>query len=253
MDFQRAAVVITGASEGIGAACSRALRREGANLVLSALVAPGNDLAESDGLVHCVGDITDENVRRRIVQLAEDRFSRIDILINNAAVGLYAPPSTAPADVTARLFEVNVFAPLALTQLVIPVMRRQRSGAIVNMGSVGGGVSLPWAVAYCASKFAIHAISDSQRRELARDGIHVMKVCPGIVDTRFRENVLAGKAPEEVESIRRVVSAEQVAAGILGGLRSRRRNVYVPAIGKLFMAMEFLSPRLMDWYIARKW
>ncbi len=221
--------------------------------MLSALVAPAGSLAEGDRVAHAVGDIGGEGVRRRIVELAVERFGRIDVLVNNAAVGLYAPPSTVPIDLTRRLFDVNVVAPLALAQLVIPVMRRQRSGAIVNLGSVGGVVSLPWSVVYCASKFAMHAVSDSQRRELARDGIHVMKVCPGIVDTRFRENVLAGVAPGDVAAIRRVVSPEAVAEGILRGLRSRSRNVYVPAIGKIFMTMEFLMPRLMDWYIARKW
>ncbi|MCW5976868.1 MAG: SDR family NAD(P)-dependent oxidoreductase [Bryobacteraceae bacterium] len=253
MDLRERVAIITGASEGIGAATARAFRREGARLVLNALAAPPDDLAEGDAVAHCIGDVTEEAARRRIVELAAGRFGRVDILINNAAVGLYAPPSSVPADLARRLFDINVIAPLALTQLVIPVMRRQRSGAIVNLGSVGGGVSLPWAVVYCASKFAMHAVSDSQRRELARDGIHVMKVCPGIVDTRFRENVLAGQAPSRVESIRRIVTSEQVADGIVRGLRARRRNVYVPPIGKLFMTMEFLSPRLMDWYVARKW
>ena len=80
-----------------------------------------------------------------------------------------------------------------------------------------------------------------------------MKVCPGIVNTRFRENVLAGKAPGPVENIRRVVSADQVAQAILEGLRTGAQTVYVPALARAFMALESISPRLMDWYVRRQW
>jgi len=173
--------------------------------------------------------------------------------VNNAAVGLYAPPSTADIGLCRRLLDLNVLAALGMAQLVIPQMRSRRAGTIVNIGSVGGYVSLPWAVMYCASKFAVHAVSDSLRRELKRDGIQVLKVCPGIVATRFRENVLGGTAPADVEAIRRIVTPEAVAKGILRGIGRRASAVYVPRIGRLFTAMDFVAPWLMDWYVARKW
>jgi len=133
-------------------------------------------------------------------------------------------------------------------------MRTQHGGTIVNIGSVVGRVSLPWSVMYCASKFATHAVNDSLRRELQGEGIRVMKVCPGIVNTRFRENVLAGKAPGPVADIRRVVSPDQVAQAIRKGLKSGAHTVYVPALAaRAFMALESISPRLMDWYVRRQW
>lgn len=199
------------------------------------------------------GDIRSEQTRASVVESTIGRFGKIDVLVNNAAVGLYAPPSTADLDLCRRLLDVNVLAALGMAQLVIPQMRKRRSGTIVTIGSVGGYVSLPWAAMYCASKFAAHAISDSLRRELKRDGIHVLKVCPGIVATRFRENVLGGTAPADVEAIRRIVTPEAVAKCVLRGIDSHASAVYIPRIGRLFTAMDFVAPWLMDWYIARKW
>ena len=114
-------------------------------------------------------------------------------------------------------------------------------------------MSLPWASMYCASKFAIHAVNDSLRRELSASGIRVVKVCPGIVDTRFREHVLGGKAPEPVRSIRRVVSAEQVASAVISGIERGARTVYVPKLARAFMGLESLSSTIMDWYVRRQW
>jgi short-subunit dehydrogenase len=246
-------VFITGASEGIGAACARRLAGRGAKLALLAL--PGNGFGNtvSANTLQMAGDITDADFRQESVRAALDHFGRIDILVNNVGVGLYAPPSTADVELSKRVFDVNVIGPMGLTQLVIPHMRTRRSGVIVNIGSVGGRVSLPWASVYCASKFAVHAINDSLRRELSRDGIHVMKVCPGIVETRFREHVLAGVAPEPVAGIRRVVSAEDVADAMIRGIERRSRTVYVPALSRAFMGLEMLSSYVMDWYIRRQW
>jgi short-subunit dehydrogenase len=198
------------------------------------------------------GDITDKHVRRRYVEETISQFGRIDALINNAGIGLYASPSCLSIDLFRRLFEVNVAAPLALAQLVIPIMRRQGAGVIVNIGSVAGSVSLPWASGYCASKFAMHALSDSLRRELRGHGIRVVKICPGIVDTRFRERGLGGSAPENVKRLRRVVSPESVASAIFRAVQSPSSStVYVPRIGRLFCAIQNCFPSVMDWYLNR--
>lgn len=246
-------VLITGASEGIGAACAKLFQKEGAKVSLLGL--PSQSFADlnEDARIISAGDITDPAFRRTVVQNTIDRFGRIDVLINNVGVGLYAPPSLADAELVKRLFDINVISPLALTQLVIPCMLKEGTGSIVNLGSVGGRVSLPWSALYCASKFAVHAVNDSLRRELSGSGILVMKICPGIVDTRFRENVLAGTVPTPVGNIRRVISPDQVAEAILRGIKRRARTVYVPALSRAFMALETISPQLMDWYIRRQW
>jgi short-subunit dehydrogenase len=246
------AILITGASQGIGAACARRLAEHGARVSLTALDQPGFEDFESPDHLVTAGDITSPATRRAAVQRTLDCFGRIDVLINNAGVGQYGYPSQVDTEISKRIFDVNVFSALALAQLAIPYMRAQGSGTIVNIGSVGGQVSLPWAVMYCATKWALHCVDDSLRRELASSGIRVLKVCPGIVATGFRDHVLAGSAPAPVEDIRRIVTPDQVAEAMMRGVERGRRTVYVPHIGRLFTSLEFFAPRVMDWYLQSK-
>jgi short-subunit dehydrogenase len=245
-------VLITGGSEGIGASCVRMFSERGAKIAILALPRDGFKSEESDSRIAVAGDITLAADRAAIVEKTIARFGRIDLLINNAGVGQYGYPTQVDTDISKQLFDVNVFSLLALTQLVIPHMKQQRSGTIVNIGSVGGKVGLPWAVMYCATKWAVHCIDDSLHRELKGTGIHVVKICPGIVDTKFREHVLAGEAPGRVEDIRRTVSPDQVAAAILAGVERKKRIVFVPWIGRIFTSLEFFAPGVMDWYLRGK-
>jgi short-subunit dehydrogenase len=245
-------VLITGASEGIGASCAKLIGQRGAKLSLTAL--PGGEFQpeESSSRIVIPGDITSAATRQEIVEKTIDRFGRIDVLINNAGVGQYGYPTEVDTEISKRIFDINVFSALALTQLVVPHMRARKSGTIVNMGSVGGKVSLPWAVMYCATKWALHCVDDSVHRELMGTGIRVMKVCPGIVDTKFRDHVLAGTAPGRVEDIRRVVSPDQVASAVIKGVERAKRTVFVPKIGFIFTSLDFFAPSVMDWYLRGK-
>jgi short-subunit dehydrogenase len=185
------------------------------------------------------------------VQRTLSAYGRIDVLINNAGVGLYAPPTGVRPELFTRLLDVNVVAPLALAQLVIPVMLDQGSGTIVTMSSVAARVSLPWAAAYSAAKSALDAVHDSLRIELRRSPVHLLKVVPGIVDTDFRKHVLAGQAPESVENIRYIVSPDRLAAAMLHAVQTRRKTLYMPQIGLLFRLIGALTPSLMDFYLGR--
>lgn len=244
----RRVALITGASGGIGVACVRHFLNSGWRVAATALPGPDLDRLSGRDVLVIPGDLTFDRARWNIVEGTLANFGRIDVLVNSAGAGLYGPPSSVSIDLTRRLFELNVLAPLAMAQLVIPAMRRLGSGTIVNLGSVGGYVSLPWAVSYSASKFALHALNDALRRELREDHIHVVNMAPGIVDTAFRANVLGGAAPARVANIRWVVSPEAVAKGILNGIMKRRRTVYVPKVARLFRLLDFLAPRVMDWY-----
>jgi len=245
-------VLITGASEGIGASCAKLIGQRGARLSLTALPSDGFKNEVSDSRIVTPGNITSAAIRSEVVERTINRFGRIDVLINNAGVGQYGYPTEVDTEISKRIFDVNVFSALALTQLVVPHMRAQKSGTIVNIGSVGGKVSLPWAVMYCATKWALHCVDDSLHRELAGTGIRVMKVCPGIVDTKFRDHVLAGTAPGKVEDIRRIVSPDQVASALMKGVERQKRTVFVPKIGFLFTSLDFFAPRVMDWYLRGK-
>lgn len=245
-------VLITGASQGIGASFAKLLRDRGAKLSLSGLPDESFQSYSGPDSVITAGDITDAAVRRDIVSRTLDQFGRIDVLINNAGVGQYGYPTEVDTDISKKLFDVNVFSALALTQLVVPSMKARRDGLIINIGSVGGKVSLPWAVMYCATKWALHCVDDSLHRELRGSGIRVMKVCPGIVETKFRDHVLAGTAPGEVKDIRRVVTPDQVAAAAIRGAEKGKRTVFEPKIGFVFTSLDFFAPGIMDWYLATK-
>lgn len=245
-------VLITGASEGIGRSLATLVGQRGAKLALTALPGPDFETRETDSRIVVAGDITLAGTRKEIVDRAIAKFGGIDVLINNAGVGQYGYPTEVDTEISKQIFDVNVFSALALTQLVVKHMRAAKSGTIVNIGSVGGKVSLPWAVMYCATKWALHCVDDSLHRELMGTGIRVMKVCPGIVDTKFREHVLAGAAPGPVEDIRRVVSADQVAIAVIRGVEKKKRTVFVPKIGFIFTSLDFFAPRVMDWYLRKK-
>ena len=252
MEIRGAVVLITGAAQGIGAACASLFSEAGARVAL--LDVDGDTLRASapDGALSVVGDITEDETRHRFVEQAVARFGRVDVLINNVGVGQFGFPSEVDTEISKRMFDVNVFSLIALTQLVLPQMRARRSGAIVNIGSVGGEVGLPWAVMYCATKWAVHCYTDSLRRELMGSGVQILKMTPGIVATKFREHALAGAAPADVEDIRRVVTPRQIAEGIAGGLRRGATKVYVPKIGILFRALDYYFPWAMDRYLRSK-
>jgi short-subunit dehydrogenase len=246
-------VLVTGASSGIGRAVVRALAREGCRLILTARSQPAlQDLAaeieQRDTVIPA--DLTSAEDIARLCDQAISRFRRIDILINSAGVGLYAPSHNSPPELVRRMFELNVLAPVEITRRLMPAMGR--GSVIVNISSIAGKVALPWMTLYSASKFALNAFSNGLRMELAGTGIGVLCVCPGYVDTAFRENVLVGRIPEEVAGQRYFrITAEQCAAEIVEGLRKNKRTVVTPRIGWLLAAMERLFPRLIHGRMAR--
>jgi len=122
---------------------------------------------------------------------------------------------------------------------------------IVTIGSVAGNVALPWAAAYSASKAALHSIHDALRAELRGTSIHLIKVCPGIVDTEFYNNVFDGERPDRVRNIRRIVSPDAVADAIFRALEKRRSTVYLPLLGWVFSALGRVAPTVIDGYLSR--
>jgi short-subunit dehydrogenase len=239
--------LITGASGGIGAACAAELRGRGARLSLVARSPEKLERAGGPGAVLTAGDITEAGTRERAVAATLERFGRIDILINNAGVGLYNPAWKAPLEEARGMFELNFFAPLALIQLVVPEMRRAGGGMIVNVSSIAGKVTLPWFTLYSASKYALGSLTDGLRMELRRDRIHAMTVCPGYVKTAFQQNVLGGSPPESVLKGRRfAITAEQCARAMARGIERDARTVVVPRAGWLFVALERLMPGFVD-------
>jgi short-subunit dehydrogenase len=246
-------VLITGGSEGIGAACARVFRERDASLSLIARnEAKLRQVARNDDLL-TAGDITDAATRQAVVARTLKRYGRIDVLVNNAGIGLYAPAWHAPIADARRMMELNFFAALELTQLVVPYMREQRGGAIVNISSIAGKMTLPWFTLYSASKYALGSLTDGLRMELGRDGIHAMTVCPGYVRTNFQENVLAGRAPESLRGARSqfAITADECARAIVRGLERDARTIVTPATGWALIAAARLFPAAVDRVLER--
>jgi short-subunit dehydrogenase len=242
-------VIITGASEGIGARLATILARRGARLALAARnEARLRDAGGPEALV-VSGDLTDASVRASLIHKTVERWGQIDVLINNAGRGSYYTASATPIDEARALFDLNFFAPLALAQLAAPHIRRSR-GTIANVSSIAGQISLPWLPVYSASKFALASITSTLRIELEPAGVHVMGVFPGYVDTEFHAHA-AGPPPPPivVKGKRYAASAEQCAAAILHGIERRRRTVVTPRAGWLLVWANRLFPRLVEWQL----
>lgn len=160
-------------------------------MVLSArrpdrLAALAQELDPSGAHVLAVpGDITSETVRQRLVDETMARFGRVDALVNNAGYGTRGPVERVPVELIRRNFETNLFALIALTQLVLPGMRARGSGCIVNIGSVAGRIARPLSSVYDATKHALEAITDGLRGELRPFGVRVALVRPGFILTEF--------------------------------------------------------------------
>jgi short-subunit dehydrogenase len=251
MRIEGKAVLITGASEGIGAACAAAFRKRGARLSLMARSAEKLREAGGPDAVITPGDLTVPEIRQAAVTATLDRFGAIDILVNNAGMGLYDPAWSAPLADARSLFELNFFAPLALTQLVAPHMRARSSGVIVNVSSVAGKVTLPWLTLYSASKYALCSLTDGLRMELRKDGIHTMAVCPNYVKTNFQGHALGGQPPPGIARRKQfAITPEQCAEAIVRGVERGARTVMAPRSGWLFVLAERLFPALVDAQLA---
>jgi len=251
MRLEGKVVIVTGASEGIGAACAAELARCGAKLSLTARSEEGLRKAGPDALI-TPGDLTSEETRRTVVERTLERFGAIDILINNAGIGCYLPAWSAPLEEARRLMELNYFAVLGMTQLVAPPMRARGSGVIVNVSSIGGKVTLPWSTLYSSTKYAVNALTEGMRVELWRDGVRTMLVCPGYVRTGFQDNTRFGHAPDGVIKARRfAITAAECATAIRRGLERDARTVVTPRSGWILVVLSSLFPGVVQARMAK--
>ena len=179
-------VLITGASSGIGKASAALFADRGWNVVATMRNPDdGADLAQADNVIVTRLDLLDGNSIDEAVAAGLDRFGTIDVLLNNAGYGAYGPLEATPIDVVRRQFDVNLFGLIETIQAVLPAMRAQRSGVIVNVSSVGGRITYPLGTLYHGSKWAVEGASEALHYELAPLGIRVKIVEPGGVRTDF--------------------------------------------------------------------
>lgn len=182
-------VLISGCSSGIGAATAEMLVRAGHTVYATARRTETLAGLEALGCHALALDVTSEDSMIAAVEAVEADHGKVGTLINNAGYGEYGPIEEADLDRVRTMFETNVFGLARLTQLVLPAMRRSRSGRIVNIGSMGGRITFPVGGFYHASKYAVEAISDALRVEVKPFGIDVILVEPGLIRTNFESRV----------------------------------------------------------------
>jgi short-subunit dehydrogenase len=250
-------VVVTGASMGIGEAIAKVFASEGASVVMLSRDAGRAEAARvrvgfPDRTVAFACDVRNSEEIDRVLALTLHHFKRVDVWINNAGHGLL--DSVAQVDMAAchDMFETNFFGAMSAMQAVIPVMRQQGGGAIINISSVAGHIPLPFHATYSATKFALNAIGKAAGVELKKDNIHVLTVCPGYVRTDFGANAVRGNEIKRVRpSSTAGISAERVARATLNGYLSRKREVIVPWTMHLPVKLYQLLPALIEWAMGR--
>jgi len=242
---------------GIGEAIARIFAERGAGVVLLSRD-PGRAEAARmrmgfpDGTMALSCDVRNPEEIDRALARTLDQFKRVDIWVNNAGHGLV--DSVAQVDMAAcrELFETNFFGALSAMQAVIPVMRRQGGGTIIDISSVAGHIPLLFSATYSASKFALNAIGKAARVELRKDNIHVLTVCPGYVRTAFGKNAVRGNERKQVRpGAVRGVSPERVARATLEGYLKRKREVIVPWTMHLPVKLYQLFPAVVEMAMGR--
>jgi short-subunit dehydrogenase len=257
MELAGKVVVVTGASMGIGEAIAKIFVEQGASAVLlsrdaARVEAARGRIGHSERTVALSCDVRHREEIDRALGLTMHHFQRVDVWVNNAGRGLL--DSVAEMDMAAfrDMFETNFFGAVAAMQAVIPVMRQQGVGTIINISSVAGHIALPFHAGYSATKFALNAIGKATRVELEGSGIHLLTVCPGYVRTGFGENEVIGTVKRRVrpESVRGI-TAERVARATLRGYLKQKREVIVPWTMHIPVKIYQLFPAVVERVIAR--
>jgi short-subunit dehydrogenase len=250
-------VVVTGASMGIGEAIAKIFADAGAGVVLLSRDAERTEAAR-DRIGHtertlALGcDVRNREEIDRVVGLTLHHFKRIDVWINNAGHGIMDSVTNVDMAACRETFETNFFGTLGAMQAVIPVMKQQGLGTIINISSVAGHIPLPFHAVYSATKFAMNAIGKGARIELKSSGINVMTVCPGYVRTAFGANALKGATEKQVRPASvRGISAERVAKAVLQGYLKGKREVVVPWTMHPVIKIYQLFPGLVEWAMVK--
>lgn len=217
--IQPKVILVTGASSGIGEATARLLASLGQHLVIGArrserLAALAQEIQGSGGSVRLRAlDVTSMEDVSAFAESAIDAFGRIDAIINNAGVMPLSPLAALKVDEWNHMIDVNIRGVLHGIAAVLPSMQAQGHGQVINISSIGGLAVSPTAAVYCATKFAVRAISDGLRQE--SDKIRVTVICPGVVESELADTITNQTARDAMHEFRRIaLSADAIAAAI---------------------------------------
>jgi short-subunit dehydrogenase len=245
-------VVITGGSMGIGEAIAKVFVLADASVAICS-----RDLARAEAARIRIGhtertlaialDVTSGTQIDSAVKAVMEKYGRIDVWVNNAGLGMYDSIELLDVRSARKLFDTNYFGALECMQAVIPVMRRQHGGTIVNISSIAGHIGAPYSGAYCATKHALNAISNAARVELKGSGVHILTVCPGMIATEFSANVLRGRDPRRIGGNAKIgITADEVAAATLDAYMKGKREIFVPAKDKAAVWLYRWMPEVVE-------
>ena len=253
MRIEGRTAIITGASSGIGQATAALLTEERVNVVLASrnrkkLETLALDLVSLPGRTLVVPtDVTDRLAVEALVRKTAEAFGGVDILINNAGTGLFAPIADGNPDNMRRLFEVNFWGAINCIQAAVPYMQSQGRGHIVNVTSIAAKISAPYMGIYSATKFALSAVSDALRSELAGSGVGVSTVYPGLTQTSFMENMTQEVEVPAIPPVARFVGSDAVARRIVQSIRLGLRDAYISPEDIAAVGLNTVLPQLVDW------
>ena len=257
--FSGRVALITGASAGIGAALARELARQGASVVLTArrldrleqVAAEIRAAAGAAEVVRC--DVTRDGDVERAVAVALARFGRLDVVVANAGFGVSAPMAKLAVADYRRQFETNVFGVLRTAMAAVPALS-DSAGTLVIIGSVTGFVAPPGSSAYAMSKHAVRGLAQALHAELEPQGIAVLHVAPGFIDSEIRkvdnQGALHGDAPDPIPAWLRMPAA-RAARVIAAAITGRRRECIVTAHGRAIVFLGRHFPRLVALLLRR--
>ncbi len=247
MIFKDKTVIVTGASEGVGAAAARMFADAGANLMLVArnrknLEAIADDLRDKARIEIFPMDVSDADSCVDLFKKTLFEFGRIDVLVNNAGFHARGNVESNSAEDLVRTIDVNLRAPIMLMRLALPHIRDSGGGAIVNVASLAGRTPVPGSAAYSASKFGLRAFTFSLAEEIRDSGIKLAVVSPGPIATQF---ILADiDKTSDLTFSQPMSSAEEVAQAILDLCGNNQREQSIPAISGFLTTLTYLMPWL---------
>jgi short-subunit dehydrogenase len=258
-------MLITGASQGIGRALALEAVAQGAKVLAAArntellqdLAAAcpsrGMSAANPGGgcLVTVAADVTSPDDRQKMVQAAQDAFGGLDILVNNAGIGATGHFADVSFEHLRKIFEVNFFGLTETTRAFLPMLKKGNKPAVVNISSIAGKRGIPARSHYSSSKFAVQGFSEAIRAELAKDGIDVLVISPGLTQTNFSKNMLEQKAKLQLDHMRGM-SSEDVARATLKAIARGKNELTLSFKGKLLVLVARLFPWLVDLVTKKK-
>jgi len=242
---------------GIGEAMAKSFLAEGARVVMSSRELSRVEEARQrvgapDRTVAISCDVRDRRQIDALVSGSQTQFGKIDVWINNAGYGMLSSIVSMSMEECRRMFDTNLFGAIECMQAVAPIFRAQRGGTIINISSIVGHLPVPHMGAYSATKHALNAISEAARLELEGDGIRVINVCPGRIQTNFGANTVQGTEGKRLgEGLQKGISPERCARAILNGYLRGAREVFVPWHGWWLSHLYEMCPAVVEFGMRR--